>query len=275
MTFRKLVATILMTIMFITAATRLLPPVMGAETEIVGTVPQLLRAVGERNAGCYETDLGKAVADAARLYLGCDIAIICGGDLAANLYPGEVTINEIKAIFPVDRSLAVATIAISDLRRILEAGLSHITMDESEKIDSLVSTYDGFPQISGFVLRYDASAPPGQRVLEVKINGLTLDLSDDSAHVTLAATEFMLNGGYGLPAVNNTPRDMTLSTVTARYISDGITGDSLKDRRILMIGADNDGLLTIVPAQYLLLLPLLFVVAYFVTGKDRRKKKYI
>ena len=274
-TCQKLVASALMTIGFVAAA-RSSPPVIADETETVGYIPRLLQAVGDRNARYYETDLGNTVADAARTYLTCDVAIICGGDLSANLYPGEVSYSDLSAVFSEDRRLAVTTITINDLHHILEAGLSHITIDESEKIDGRASAYDGFPQISGFSLRYDASAPPGKRVMEIKINGVIADLSDETTTITLAATEYMLNGGYNLPAVNDqVPQDMTLSSVTARYIRDGMAGDTQKDHRINLIGADNNGILSIMPTQYILMIPLLFIVAYFSTGKNRRKEKDI
>jgi 5'-nucleotidase len=136
----------------------------GNGTELAGTVPRLLTATSDKNARCVECTMGDAVADAVRKYLGADIAIVNGGDLKANLPGGEITWDELRSAFAEDRPLATAIVTVRQLREILEAGVSHIRMNASERIDEPSSVYDGFPQISGFTLYYDASAPVGQRV---------------------------------------------------------------------------------------------------------------
>ena len=206
----------------------------GNGTELAGTVPRLLTATSDKNARCVECTMGDAVADAVRKYLGADIAIVSGGDLKANLPGGEITWNELRSAFAEDRPLATAIVTVRQLREILEAGVSHIRMNASERIDEPSSVYDGFPQISGFTLYYDASAPVGQRVHDIFVNNEKLKLDDDTKTLTLAATVFMLEGGYGLPSVDHAvPSGLTLSDVTARYMNDGmadylITGDRIR-----------------------------------------------
>ena len=64
-------------------------PVSAASgSEIAGVVPRTLSAVDDNNARCYESSLGCAVADAVRIALGSDVAIIPGGDLSVGLVPG-------------------------------------------------------------------------------------------------------------------------------------------------------------------------------------------
>ena len=194
----------------------------GAET--VGSIPYLLIAAGDKNSQSEECSLGNAVADAVRLYLNSDIAIVCGGDLAGNLLSGDVTWDTLRGVFAEDRPLATATVTIRQLRELLEAGLSHIVMDDTERIDVQASMYEGFPQISGFTVRYDASALSGGRVFDISIGGTRMRPDDETTTVTLAATSFMLEGGYGLPIVADTiaPSGKTLVEVMARYISDGV-----------------------------------------------------
>jgi len=216
----------------------------GSGTDIAGTVPRLLTSASETDARSVECTLGDAVADAVRKYLGSDIAIVCGGDLIANLPPGAITWDGLRDIFAEDRPLATATVTIKQLREILEAGLSHIEMNDSEKIDAAASAYAGFPQIAGFTLYYDASAPVGQRVHDIFVNNEKLKLDDDTKTVTLAATVFMLEGGYGLPSVDHAvPSGLTLSDVTARYMNDGMADYLSTGERILPMGTV-DGVLS-------------------------------
>jgi 2',3'-cyclic-nucleotide 2'-phosphodiesterase (5'-nucleotidase family) len=188
--------------------------------------------------------MGDAVADAVRKYLGADIAIVNGGDLVANLPGGGITWDELRSAFAEDRSLATATVTVRQLREILEAGVYHIRMNASERIDEPGSVYDGFPQISGFTLNYDTSAPVGQRVHDIIINGESLKLDDNTKTVTLAATAFMLDGGYGLPRVAGAvPSGLTLADVTARYMNDGMTNYLKTGDRIRPMGTA-DGVLS-------------------------------
>ena len=233
----------------------------GDEAGLIGTAPRLLLAAGENRSKYEECTLGNAVADAMRIYLDSDVAILCGGDLIGNLYPGEITRSDLSAIFSEDRALATAEVTINGLRGILETGLSHIVVDEAEKIDGRLSAYDGFPQISGFILLYDASAPAGERVLEIRINGKTADPADGTATLTLAATQFMLDGGYGLPAIDHTvPSAMTLTSVTARLIRDGMEGYARTERRIRPLGIKEGDLVSLFPLGFIFIPILIFVL---------------
>ena len=206
----------------------------GNGQELAGTVPRLLTATSDKNARCVECTMGDAVADAVHKYLGSDIAIVNGGDLKANLPAGGITWDALRSSFAEDRPLATATVTVRQLREILEAGVSHIRLNTTERIEEQSSLYNGFPQISGFILDYDTSAPLGQRVHDIIINGESLKLDDDTKTVTLAATAFMLDGGYGLPRVAGAvPSVLTLVDVTARYLNDGMadyltTGDRIR-----------------------------------------------
>jgi 2',3'-cyclic-nucleotide 2'-phosphodiesterase (5'-nucleotidase family) len=233
MAFRRIAAFLLVVLL-----AGVQPALCLSGSDIAGTVPQLLTAVSARNARSNECTLGDAVADAVRASLGADIAIICGGDLVQNLLPGETTYDALKAIFKEDRPLAVADVTSKELRAILEAGLSHITRDNTEAIDSAASAYDGFPQISGFTLSYDASALPGERVREVKMGGKQINLEDDTTVYRLAATGFMLDGGYGLPTVQGAAdSELTLSGALAQYINAGMDEYNEMRLRIYPVGA--------------------------------------
>ena len=242
----------------------------GNGSEIVGTVPYLLTATGDTNSQNGGCPLGNAVADATRTYLDCDIAIICGGDLVDNLPSGEITWDELRSVFAEDRPLATATITVKQLREILEAGLSHIVLDDKERIDAQASMYEGgYPQISGLTLNYDASAAPGERVRFIAIGDENMKLDDDTTQIKLAATIFMLEGGYGMPAKADTmvPSGKTLVDVMARYISDGMADYRNTGERIHPMGVSN------VPLSGVLIAGVIIVITALSWSRSRRMMK--
>ena len=251
-----------------------LPASANSSTEIVGLVPRVLTATIEHNSRYEECSLGSVAADALRIQLKSDVAIVCGGDLIGNLLPGEATYDEIKNVFLDDRFIATANVTIREFCQILEAGLSHVTIDEADRIDEKLSAYDGFPQISGFVMYYDASALPGERIYDIQIGGKKVDISSESETVTLAATAHMLSGGYGLPEVQNAlVSDVTLFSASYQYIiNEGISEYSPSQQRIHMRGADDGGIAAAyLPIGMLLLLCIVFLVAY-ISNKTKRDK---
>ena len=236
--------------------------------EPVGSAPGKLTASGEKDSTNHECSLGNVVADAVRIYHGSDAAIVCGGDLTGDLPIGVITADELKSVFTKDRALATTTVTVKQLREILEIGVSHIILDESEKIDVISSSYDGFPQISGFELYYDASLLPGARVCDIRIGGESVDLDDDLRYLSLSASRYMLEGGYGLSTVYDiTVSDMTLYSVTALHIENGAPGYSAAERRIHVKGISAGILEEYIPFQFL---PFL-VIPFFVAQISRKK----
>ena len=216
--------------------------------DVAGRVPQVLSAGSKDNAKYRECTLGDAVADAIRTSLGVDIAIVCGGDLFRNLPSGEITWDGLKSTFVEDRTLATVDVTPKELCSILESGLSHITLDKTDTIDIASSAYDGFPQISGFSITYDSSGPIGKRVYELRINGTEIDRGDDTTILKLAATEFMLSGGYGLPVVKDAVvSEFTLSTAFAQYMNKGMAEYDQTGLRIYPLGAQNGSLIAMYP----------------------------
>jgi len=254
------------------------PALANSSTEIIAVVPRLLTATIGVNSRYEECSLGSVVADAVRIGLASDIAIVCGGELAGNQLPGEATFDEIMNVFTEDRTLAVTRVTVKELRLILEAGLSHISLDESESIDGDLSPYDGFPQISGFVLYYDASAPPGSRIYDLLIGGERVGLDSNERILTLASTGHMLTGGYGMPAARDVKvSEKTLFSETLQYINDGLPEYSPSQTRINVRGVNDGGLVArfFLPLGILLALCLIFVAGYLSKSKDRRKPEDI
>ncbi|NLM84412.1 MAG: hypothetical protein GX189_06885 [Clostridiales bacterium] len=208
----------------------------GSET-VVGTIPYLLTATSDKNALYEECSLGIACADSIRIALNTDFAIVNGGDLTGNLPPGELSRDDFNSAIRPDMILAVAEISVSELRNILESALSHVVLTDDRAYDVQHSKNGAFPHISGFELAYDPAAPIGQRVVWIKYQGDKLDLADTERRFTLAATEYMLSGGYGLPAAPEAKAaEMTLRTAMEQYIRSGMGDYSTPARRITVIG---------------------------------------
>lgn len=236
---------------------------------MIGTIPWLLSASGAKNALYEECNLGDAAADALLRTADCDIAIVNGGDLCANLLPGDLTQSELEESFSAGRTLAVAEVTPRILVRILEGAVSHVALS-GRSIDAAASANGAFPQIAGFRFTYDPGAVPGQRIASLKIGDTSVDLDDNTTVLRLAATVYMLSGGYEQPTIEAYQTlDCTLTDAMADYIAAGLDDYSRPANRITAIGIERNTL----PIVYLALLcGLLFAVAgLFGTTAMRRK----
>ena len=198
--------------------------------EVIGTVPWLLTATSEENSRYRQCSLGDAAADAVLRYLEADIAIVNGGDLIGNLLPGETSAQDVRECIRENMNLATATVSGEELRVILESALSHVTLTEGRDYDAENSCHDAFPQIAGFRISYDPGQQPGNRISRLTYNDKPVN-PDDSFR--LAATENMLSGGYGLPAVSEyVVSSCSLDSVMEQYIRDGMDEYAVMKTRV-------------------------------------------
>ena len=245
------------------------------QDEVVGRIPILLQTGvgdGSKNALNQDSSLGNAAAEAARLALGTDIAILNGGDLGTDLSPKEVTWAEVQQAFSTDRVLAKVTITAKQLWQLLEAGVSYAVLDEHLKIDREASAFDGFPQISGFRFSYDMSAPVGQRIYSVTLDsGEKLEREDKERELTLCATEYMLTGGYDYPDLDQAvqPQELTVAEALADALSQGKLEASDYSGRIEVIGSGDYTLLSTSP---MLVIVFLGIMVLATTGWRMRRK---
>ena len=189
-----------------------LPVTAVATDELAGYGAFIFEAQGERSALVEETTLGDVAADSVKSALGTDIVILNGGDFNQCIPGGEVFFSDCQAAMKNDRQLAVSTVSYAQLKDMLEHGISMIQPNQDEQIDRTVSSFGGFPQISGFSFKYDLSAPPNERIVWIRINDIEIDLTDNVSTVTLAASDYMLSGGWGYPTLTYNLSDYTIST---------------------------------------------------------------
>ena len=135
-----------------------------------------------------ETNVGNFIADAFRNATASDVAILNGGAIRADslIAPGRLTVRDLLSILPFKNKLVQIEVTGVMLRAALEHGVSRIGNGAQP---------GGFPQVSGIQFSYDATRPPGSRLVEVKVNGQPLD---EARKYKLTAPSFIaIDGGDG------------------------------------------------------------------------------
>lgn len=132
-----------------------------------------------------ETNAGNLFADAIRTELQADVAIVNSGGLRGNrVYPaGIVTRRTLIQMHPFSNVACKIEVSGRTLLQALNHGVARLPIASGQ-----------FLQVSGVRFHVVLSAPAGERVRAVTINGTPLDLEKT---YTLALTDFMLQGGDG------------------------------------------------------------------------------
>ena len=94
----------------------------------------------------YETSLGDFCADAFRLTMDTDIALVGGGSIRANLPAGDVTYDSIFNVFPFNNRVCTAELTGQQILDVLEFGVSAFPAD-----------FGGFLHVSGLTYEFDPS----------------------------------------------------------------------------------------------------------------------
>ena len=130
-----------------------------------------------------ETNLGNLVADAIRADAKAEIAITNAGSIRGNrIFPaGPLTRRILVEMHPFNNVICVLALP----GRVVLDALNH-------GVSSLPARNGRFPQVSGLTLTVDQSAPAGQRVRDVRVNGQPLD--PDRIY-SVAISDFILKGG--------------------------------------------------------------------------------
>ncbi|MGH9882469.1 MAG: bifunctional metallophosphatase/5'-nucleotidase, partial [Pyrinomonadaceae bacterium] len=202
----------------VTAKTKPDAQFAAAMTKYSGLLKQLSRKVGrtrvELNAASkpsrtQETNVGDFVTDAFRRATGSDVALMNGGSIRADalIGPGAITRRDILSILPFKNKVVKILVRGSVLRAALEHGVGR-SREDSEP--------GRFPQVSGIRFTFDASRPAGARVVDVTVNGKSLD---DNRKYTLATTNFLaIDGGDGYSMFMEAP--LLISPERAQLDSD-------------------------------------------------------
>ena len=105
-------------------------------------------AEGNRLVRNRETNIGNFCADAFRVVLKTDVAMVNGGGIRADLPQGEVTYNHLHSVFPFNNTACTASLTGQQLWDALEFSVSFLPGEDGS-----------FMQVSGVKFEVDASVP--------------------------------------------------------------------------------------------------------------------
>jgi 5'-nucleotidase len=172
-----------------------------------------------------ESALGNLVADAQRAMVNSDFALTNLGGIRSDLEAGEITWGELYSIQPFGNRLVQMQLTGSQLVQLLEQ-----QWQNTETIRML--------QISGFEYSWDDSKPPGEKVVEVRVNGAPIDRQ---RAFSVVVNDFMAAGGDefrgGLVGVDRITRGGDLEALV-RYVEQRAELRAEPDGRILRIDSD-------------------------------------
>jgi 2',3'-cyclic-nucleotide 2'-phosphodiesterase (5'-nucleotidase family) len=132
-----------------------------------------------------ETNLGDLVADVMRADAGADLAIMNAGSIRGDrIYPaGPLTRRALLEMLPFGNVICKIAVPGRVVLQALNSGVAELPASAGR-----------FPQVSGLTMRVEISAPAGNRVPDLKVNGEPLD---PTRTYTLAIPDFLLKGGDG------------------------------------------------------------------------------
>ena len=105
-------------------------------------------SLGNQIVRKQETAIGNLCADAFRIMLDTDIAMVNGGGIRSDLPKGEVTFNDLLSIFPFNNTACIATLTGQQLWDILEFSVNILPYEDGS-----------FMQVSGLKFNVDSSIP--------------------------------------------------------------------------------------------------------------------
>ena len=193
---------------------------------------------GNRDPGVrtQETNLGDFVADAILWAAnngvggGVDAALTNGGGIRSSIEIGDITMKDMKTVFPFGNTISTVKISGGQLIEVLEASTF-----------STPISIGAFPQVSGIEFTIDTSvdykegeafpdstyygpAAPGSRIKNVKVNGKAIEL--DKIY-TIATNDFLAAGGdtyYLLKSLESHNTYIALEDALVNYTIDVLDG---------------------------------------------------
>ena len=119
-----------------------------ARTEVTLVINDL--TTGERIIRSRETNLGDFCADAYRIVLGADIAMINGGGIRAAIEPGDVTYGDLIEVHPFGNMMCVVEASGQEILDTLEVSAMDIPNESG-----------GFQHVSGLKYTVNTAIPTG------------------------------------------------------------------------------------------------------------------
>jgi 5'-nucleotidase len=142
-----------------------------------------------------ESNIGNYAADAVRVAMGADVALLNGGGFRADrlLGPGPLTRRDLLGLLPFQNPLVLLSVSGAQLRAVLEHGLG-LRVERGQS--------GAMPHVSGLRLNYDAQRPAGRRIVAIEVGGTPLR---DDATYKLAVSNYLAGGGDGYAMLKGLP----------------------------------------------------------------------
>ncbi len=182
-------------------------------SETFATTEVLLDGNREPGVRTMETNLGDFAADAilwaANQAVGegkVVAAITNGGGIRDSIKIGDVTMKDMKTVFPFGNTIATVNITGAQLLEILEASTfsTPVSLGGFPQVAGIEFTVNtSIPYVNGSMYpdsTYYAPAKPGSRISNVKVGGKALEL--DKTY-TIATNDFLAAGGDTYYAFKN------------------------------------------------------------------------
>jgi 5'-nucleotidase len=135
-----------------------------------------------------ETNIGDFTADSFRAATGAEVGLMNGGSIRADeiIRAGPLTKRDVLSILPFKNKVVKVELNGATLRQVLEHGVARSAEDAEP---------GRFPQVSGVKFTFDATRPPGSRIISLTVNGKPLD---EKKNYTLATSDYVaIDGGDG------------------------------------------------------------------------------
>jgi 5'-nucleotidase len=132
--------------------------------------------------------VGNFIADAFRASTGADVGLMNGGSIRADelIRPGPLTNRSVLSILPFKNRVVKIELDGATLRQALEHGVARSAEDAEP---------GRFPQVSGIRFTFDATRPAGSRIVNLTVNGKSLD---PRKKYSVATTDYLaIDGGDG------------------------------------------------------------------------------
>lgn len=194
-------------------------------------------AYGNRLVRNAETNLGDLCAEAMRSSVDADIGYVNGGGIRSNISVGDVTFNDLLAVFPFNNTVVLAQISGQDIKDMLEMAIMKWPSE------------DGcFPHLAGITFSVNTSIPSSvltneleefqgvegeYRVYDIKIFNRETQTYEpiilDKKYTIAAANYYLLDCGSGMTMFENVEilRNDGMLDVEAleRYIVEELNGN--------------------------------------------------
>ena len=168
-------------------------------------------ADGNRLVRKAETNLGDLCAEAMRSFVDADIGYVNGGGIRSNIAVGDVTFNDLLAVFPFNNTVVLAQISGQDIKDMLEMAMMKWPSEDGS-----------FPHLAGITFSLNTSIPSSviinefeefqgvsgeYRVYDIKIYNRETETYEpivlDRKYTIAAANYYLLDCGSGMAMFKN------------------------------------------------------------------------